>query len=93
MKRKEDYKSIASELIKRLEETIELDAYNSADISDLGNEIGFVVGKHINEKRMGYEYSSLIHGINHGISLKKEESRNGKKTGIDKNNKRDKPDT
>ena len=71
MKKKADYKSIAREIIKSLENTLELDTYNSADISDIGNEIGIVVGKHLNEKRMGYEYSSLIHGINHGISMKK----------------------
>jgi hypothetical protein len=71
MKKKADYKSIARELIKALEDTLELETYNSADISDIGNEIGIVVGKHLNEKRMGYEYSSLIHGINHGISMKK----------------------
>lgn len=68
-KEEADYKSIVRELIKSLEDTLELDAYNSADISDLGNEIGFVVGRHINEKRMGYEYSSFIHGLNHGIEL------------------------
>lgn len=71
MKKKADYKSIAREIIKSLEDTLELETYNSADISDIGNEIGIVVGKHLNEKRMGYEYSSLIHGINHGISMKK----------------------
>ena len=71
MKKKADYKSIAREIIKSLEDTLELETYNSADISDIGNEIGIVVGKHLNEKRMGYEYNSLIHGINHGISMKK----------------------
>ena len=73
MAKKKGYKEIAEELIESIEGTLELDAYNSADLSDIGNEVGLVIGKYISEKRMGYEYSSLIHGINHGIEL------NGKK--------------
>lgn len=91
MARKKGYKEIAKELIASIEGTLELGVYNSADLSDIGNEIGLIIGKHINEKRMGYEYSSLIHGINHGIDLyeekKKQSNKNGKKTRIDKSNK------
>ena len=69
MAKKKGYKEIAEELIESIEGTLELDAYNSADLSDIGNEVGLVIGKYISEKRMGYEYSSFIHGINHGIEL------------------------
>lgn len=91
MPSKKGYKEIAKELIVSIEGTLELEAYNSADLSDIGNEIGLIIGKHISEKRMGYEYSSFIHGINHGIDLykrqKKDNKKNGKKTIIDKSNK------
>lgn len=40
------------------------------DISDLGNEIGIVLGKYISDK-IGYELESFISGIKHGVSLTK----------------------
>lgn len=69
MAKKKGYREIAKELIESIEGTLKLDAYNSADLSDIGNEVGLVIGKYISEKRMGYEYSSFIHGFNHGIEL------------------------
>lgn len=48
----------------------QLDAVNYyGDLSDIGNEIGIVVGKYISEIKTGYEKAIFIHGINHGISL------------------------
>lgn len=38
------------------------------DLSDVGNEIGIIIGKYIS-KEMGFEYEDLIAGIRHGISL------------------------
>jgi hypothetical protein len=38
------------------------------DLSDIGNEIGLVLGKYVS-KEMGFEKEDLIAGINHGISL------------------------
>jgi hypothetical protein len=39
------------------------------DLSDLGNEIGMVLGKHIKKDKMEYELESFIQGLKHGISL------------------------
>jgi len=39
------------------------------DLSDIGNEIGIVIGKYIKKKKLGYEKRSFIDGVNHGISL------------------------
>jgi len=39
----------------------------SSDISDIGNEIGIAVGKHI--VKLGLDKEDFIHGIKHGISL------------------------
>ena len=39
------------------------------DLSDIGNEIGIVLAKYIDENKIGYELDSFIHGIEHGISL------------------------
>jgi hypothetical protein len=41
--------------------------YNG-DISDLGNEIGFVLGNVITDLRKG-EITDFMHGLQHGISL------------------------
>jgi len=39
------------------------------DLSDIGNEIGFAIGKYVSKDKLGYEMESLIAGIKHGISL------------------------
>lgn len=40
------------------------------DISDLGNEIGIILGKYTSDD-IGYELDSFIDGIKHGVSLTK----------------------
>jgi hypothetical protein len=85
MAKKKGYREIAKELIESIEGTLELDAYNSADLSDIGNEVGLAIGKYISEKRMGYEYSSFIHGFNHGIELNRKRKKDIKKNGKKKN--------
>lgn len=40
------------------------------DLSDIGNEIGIVLGKYISEE-LGSELESFYAGIEHGISLTK----------------------
>lgn len=42
--------------------------YNNGDISDVGNEIGFSLGKILPNLSEG-EIEDFIHGIRHGISL------------------------
>jgi hypothetical protein len=39
------------------------------DASDIGNEIGIILGKYIEENKMGWELDSFISGIKHGISI------------------------
>ena len=39
------------------------------DLSDLGNEIGIIVGKYFKKKKMGYQIPSFMSGLNHGFSL------------------------
>jgi hypothetical protein len=43
--------------------------YENGDLSDIGNEIGIVIGKYINKKDMGYELGSFVSGVKHGVSL------------------------
>ena len=38
------------------------------DLSDLGNEIGIVIGQYTNDK-MGYDKEDFIAGVCHGISI------------------------
>ena len=43
--------------------------YESGDISDIGNEIGIILGKYIDENDHGWDKEGFISGLNHGISL------------------------
>jgi hypothetical protein len=42
--------------------------YKNGDISDIGNEIGIILGNYIS-KENGWDKDSFISGLNHGISL------------------------
>ena len=42
--------------------------YFVGDLSDIGNDIGIIIGKYICED-MGFEEDSFIHGFKHGVSL------------------------
>lgn len=59
---------IIDDLINHLNEFKKSSIVISCDLSDLGNEIGIVVGNYISDK-MGYEKDDFIHGIKHGISI------------------------
>jgi len=62
------------DLIKTLDNIkIELSniKYNNGDISDLGNEIGYALGKTLNNLNE-VEISTFIMGLKHGISLTNE---------------------
>jgi len=57
-------KQIISELI------VDLQNYQyHGDLADIGDVIGRIVGKYINEKDFGYEYETFIAGLQHGISI------------------------
>jgi hypothetical protein len=60
-----DFEKILNELSSWLQNV----TYKNGDLSDIGNEIGILLGKHIKEDTIGFEQSSLISGIKHGISL------------------------
>ena len=42
--------------------------YDNGDASDIGNEIGIVIAKHLSDE-MGWDCDSFISGIKHGMSL------------------------
>lgn len=60
-----DFKKICLELSKSLS-NIE---YDNGDITDIGNEIGYILGKYISEDSWGWKKNDLLLGIDHGISL------------------------
>ena len=57
-------------IISKLENEI----YNG-DLSDIGNSIGQVVALFIDENKKGYEIQSFLDGINHGLTVPKEEKK------------------
>jgi len=57
-----------NKVIQRLIIQLEMISYKG-DLSDIGNEIGVVIGKHIEKNKMGCELEDFMHGIKHGISL------------------------
>lgn len=60
--------NILDDLIKHLESIKNTSPMNHGDLSDLGNEIGIIIGQYTNEK-MGYEKDDFVSGIRHGISI------------------------
>jgi hypothetical protein len=68
--KEQDYIEILMDVIRSMEQskyTILTPGTVSSDISDIGNDIGFAVGKHI--VRLGLDKNDFIRGIKHGISL------------------------
>lgn len=57
-----NFKNILEELKKHLENV----QYKDGDLSDVGNEIGIVLGNYIENEQ---EFKELVTGIRHGISL------------------------
>jgi len=57
---------IVNKIIKQLNEIEYIE-----DLSDIGNEIGIVIGEIIedNKDKIGYELNDFIHGLKHGVSL------------------------
>ena len=54
--------------IKQIIDEIRTRNYLEGDLSDLGNEIGIIVGKYICDD-LGFDKDDFISGIRHGISL------------------------
>jgi len=59
------FEIITLEIIKQLDN---MDVSYEADLSDIGNEIGLVIGKYIS-KDLGYDKDAFTNGVKHGISL------------------------
>lgn len=55
-------------IFEDLSQTLKQVKIEKGDLSDVGNEIGIILGKYISEE-MGFEKQDLIAGIKHGISL------------------------
>lgn len=47
----------------------EIKVHPQGDLSDLGNEIGKIIGVYIDNQEIGYELDDLLAGIEHGVSL------------------------
>jgi len=53
-------------ILNRIKIQLEKVNYDNGDISDVGNEIGIVLGEFITNES---ELKDFIHGVRHGISL------------------------
>jgi hypothetical protein len=62
---RESFKTIITELSERLSL---IEPYSNADLSDLGNEVGFILGDII-PNLDGDNIDSFITGFKHGVSL------------------------
>jgi hypothetical protein len=60
--------NILDTLIKHLESIKNSAPINHGDLSDLGNEIGIIIGQYTNDE-MGYEKDDFVSGVRHGISI------------------------
>ena len=60
--------NILEDLINHLESIKNSTPINQGDLSDLGNEIGIVIGQYTNDE-MGYEKDDFVSGVRHGISI------------------------
>jgi hypothetical protein len=60
--------NILEDLIKHLESIKNSATINHGDLSDLGNEIGIIIGQYTNDE-MGYEKDDFVSGVRHGISI------------------------
>jgi len=59
-----DIKRICLQISERLSNL----PYDSGDLSDIGNEIGIIIGKHFGDD-IGFDMESFRAGLRHGISL------------------------
>ena len=53
------------EILKEISESLDKVQYEHGDFSDVGNEIGIVIGKTITDE----QFDDFIMGLKHGISL------------------------
>ena len=60
-----EFKKASKEISERL---LNL-PYDNGDLSDIGNEVGIILGKYISKGSFGWEKDDFISGLNHGVSL------------------------
>ena len=53
-------------LLKQISESLSKVPYENGDMSDVGNEIGIVLGNYITNEQ---EFKDFVTGLRHGISL------------------------
>ena len=53
-------------ILKQIREHMEKVSYDNGGLSDVGNEIGIVLGNYIETEQ---DFKDLVHGLRHGISL------------------------
>ena len=63
-----DFKKVGLEISERLTNL----PYDDGDISDIGNEIGYVLSYFLVSNSFGWDKDSFISGLNHGIDLNKD---------------------
>ena len=60
----EDFNKAINDIINHLNSL----EYKSGDLSDISNEVGYILGGYINNEP-GFDYQSIMAGIQHGIDL------------------------
>ena len=60
-----EFKKVSLEISERLSNL----PYDNGDVSDIGNEIGIILGKYLSNYSLGWEKDDFISGLNHGISI------------------------
>jgi hypothetical protein len=53
-------------ILKQISESLSKVSYDNGDLSDVGNEIGIVLGRYIDKEQ---DLKDFIQGLRHGISL------------------------
>lgn len=53
-------------ILKQISESLSKVSYDNGDLSDVGNEVGIVLGNYITTKQ---DLKDFVHGLRHGISL------------------------
>jgi hypothetical protein len=54
-------------ILKQIKEHMENVTYENGDLSDVGNEIGIVLGNYVKTEQ---DFKDLVNGMRHGITLK-----------------------
>jgi hypothetical protein len=53
-------------ILKQISESLSKVSYDNGDLSDVGNEVGIVLGNYITTEQ---EFKDFVTGLRHGISL------------------------